>query len=203
VRSQRLDRVYRLIVSEITKLTHLDPVWDPLLIQHRYFFPMTIERNLEWLVAKQLLYIVYDDALLSTINRLMVTGQLTAILKTMIDLNETTTAVFSYTQNASQIADYMAATLSDRQGYVIPKVNGVPNPTLVQFYKTVASVDGRSLLVAFLEQCLLGEVFTLETLPNQYLRLNTTQYPYIAPEGGYYGINTPIRIFDYTIARSE
>lgn len=204
IRSDRPDKEYHLVLSETTAINKTAVEWDHLLIKYRYFFPMSIERNLDYLLEKGTFQITYNDAMLSLVHRLFQKGTLKARLKTMIELGECFTEIYAYTQNPAQISDYLAATRSQREDYTLPLVDpsdptSPPLDVIDTFYKTYASVEGRSLLVAFLEQCLIEGDITLDTLPKQFLRPNPKIYPYSVVAGGYYGFNTPLRVLTYNI----
>ena len=120
IRSDRKDVNYRIMVSETTSLKKTDPKWNRLLIKYRYFFPMTIERNIKHLIDNRYLYIAYDNSFLNLISQLSRRGQLKPILLKMVELGEDTNEIFSYTQNASQLADYLVYTQSKRTAYPSP-----------------------------------------------------------------------------------
>jgi hypothetical protein len=199
ITSGRSDKVYHLMLSESTNLFKMNKDWDQLLIEYRYFFPLTIERNIQALVKKKYFYVAYDNIFLSIIDRIDGAGQLKALLKTMIDLGEDTNEIYGYTQNPSQLADYLALTPSQRHPYQLPTGTDPISVLVNQYYTTKASVNGRSLLVAFIEQCLIAGYMSLDQVPEQYLEPNRTIYPYYAGQGGYYGFNTPLRVFNITI----
>ena len=203
VTSNRNDKVYRLVISETTTLRYTDTSWDQTLIKYRYFFPMTIERNIAYLVGKKYFYVNYDNSLLSLISGLFREGALKGILSTLVQLGEYTFEIFSYTQNPSQLADFMAYTQSQRTNYVLPQGTDSVSVMINTFYTQYTSVEGRSLLVAFLEQCLIAGFVTLDTLPEQYLEPSRTAYPYYYTNGGYYGINTPLRVINYTVVSQQ
>ena len=197
--SNRPDKVYHLVLSESTNLRRMDIKWDPILIKYRYFFPLTIERNIQHLINKRYLYIAYDNSVLTLIDKLESTGRLKSILTTLIELEEDTNQIYSYTQNASQLADYLTYTKSSRKNYVLPTGTDPVSNLVKEYYATKASVDGRSLFVAFIEQCLIAGHLTLDTIPKQYIEPNQAVYPYYSGQGGYYGFNTPLRVLSYTI----
>lgn len=199
ITSSRPDKVYHLMLSETTNLKKTDVAWDPLLIEYRYFFPLTIERNLQSLIDKRYFFIAYDDSLLTLISNLEHKGKLKTLLQTMVSLGECTNAIYSYTQNPSQLAEYLTATQSLRTDYAIPTGTDATSVLIQQYYSTIASIQGRSLFVAFIEQCLIGGYTTLNMVPSQYLKPNQTTYPYSNVEGGFYGFNTPLRVLNYTI----
>ena len=199
IRSDRKDKVYHLVLSETTNLNKMTVEWDDLLVKYRYFFPLTIERNLQTLIKKKYFYVAYDNTILAKIALLEREGRLKDLLKTMVLLEECTNEIYSYTQNPSQLADYMVYTPSSRKAYVLPIGTDQISTAVRQYYSTKASVEGRSLLVAFIEQCLISGYMTLDEIPAQYLEPNTAVYPYYNGQGGYYGFNTPVRIFNYTI----
>jgi hypothetical protein len=198
VRSSRGDKVYHLVISETTSLHNMSVEWDHLLIKYRYFFPMSIERNINSLIKKRYFYIGTDNAFLQLVNRLMKNGRVKSILKTMVDLGEYTQEIYSYTQNPSQLADFLLYTESMRKDYTVPTGDDDVSLVVQEYYATQASVDGRSLFVAFVEQCLIQGHLTLNTIPKQYLEPNQAVYPYYSGQGGYYGFNTPIRVINYT-----
>ena len=196
--SDRKDAVYHLMLSESTNLLKMNKDWDQFLIQYRYFFPLTIERNLQSLIKNKYFYIAYDDNFLSLIARLETGGRLKAILKILVDLEEDTNEIYGYTQNPSQLADYLAYTPSRRTDYSLPTGTDNTSVLVQQYYTTKASVEGRSLLVAFIEQCLIKGYIKLNQIPKQYLEPNRSIYPYYSGQGGYYGFNTPLRVLNYT-----
>lgn len=197
--SNRPDKVYHLVLSESTNLRRMDIKWDPILIKYRYFFPLTIERNIQHLVNKRYLYIAYDNSVLVLLDRLESTGRIKSILTTLVELEEDTNQIYSYTQNVSQLADYLTYTKSKRKNYVLPTGTDPVSNLIKEYYTTKASVDGRSLFVAFIEQCLIAGHLTLDTIPKQYIEPNQAVYPYYSGQGGYYGFNTPLRVLSYTI----
>lgn len=240
IQSNRPDKSYHLVISETTALKKTHPKWNGLLIRYRYFFPMTIERNIKHLVDNKYLYIDYDNSFLNLISKLGQQGELKGVLSEMIRLGEDTNELYSYTQNASQLADYLVYTQSKRSNYPHPLWNtNLPvndAAILANYYETEggyyvlkgsdgsllfgedgklllgydelpalplllqgASIHGRSLFVAFIEQCLIAGHITLNDVPIQYLRYDRTIYPYANVSGGYYGFNTPLRILRYNL----
>lgn len=240
VRSDRLDKTYHVMISETTALKKTDPKWDYLLLRYRYFFPMTIERNLKHLIDQKYMYVDYDNAFLNLISSLNQKRQLKPLLENMVVAGEVTNEIFSYTQNSSQLADYLVYTQSKRTQYPHPLWNTelpVNDAVILSHYYEAeggyyvlksndgtilfgadgklilgynalpelplllegTSIYGRSLFVAFIEQCLLARVLTINDIPMQYLRYNKSIYPYTNVSGGYYGFNTPIRVFRYDI----
>jgi hypothetical protein len=199
ISSNRLDKEYHLVFSETTSLFRTAYDWDESLIKYRYFFPMTIERNLQELINNKVFYVDYDNKFLTLISKLAKTGRLKPLLTALVTLDEDTNQLFLYTQNPSQLADYMVLTPSRREDYKLPTQTGPQYDLVREYYKTQASVFGRSLFVAFMEQCLLAGYVTLNTIPKEYLRPSKTMFPYFAGQGGYYGFNTPLRVINYTI----
>ena len=197
--SSRPDKVYHLVISETTNLQKTSPTWNELLIKYRYFFPMTIERNIQFLVNKKYFYIAYDNSLLNFINSLSNQLTLKPVLNSMILSGDITNEIYQYTQNSSQLADYMAYTQSQNKTYELPTGSDLVSVLIRSYYNTYASVEGRSLLVVFLEKCLAAGYITLDKLPKQYLSPNNSVYPYAAGQGGYYGFNTPFRVANYII----
>lgn len=199
VTSGRLDKSYHLVISETTDLKKTDPKWDRLLVKYRYFFPMTIERNIYSLIEKRFFQVEADNDFLSLISRLHSQGRLKTVLKDMVAAGEDTYELFSYTQNASQLADYLLYKKSKRDDYILPDPTTPELIAVNNYYSQITSVHGRSLFVAFIEQCLLKGYITLNDIPKQYLTPNQTIYPYTLSSGGYYGFNTPLRVFQYNI----
>lgn len=193
------EKQYHLVISETSDLQKTSPDWDYLLVKYRYFFPMTIERNLQYLVDKKYFHIEYDNKLINFINLLASRSQLKDIILEMIDLDECNNIIFSYTQNTSQLADYMASTKSLREGYVIPSTNSAADIRVQNFYTEYTSVEGRSLLVAFLELCIKYDYINISDLPKQYINFDSKTYPYVNHAGGFYGFNTPLRVTNYVI----
>jgi hypothetical protein len=199
VRSDRMDKEYHLVFSETTLLSRMMVDWDDLLIKYRYFFPMTIERNIQELIEKKYFYIDYDNSFLTLLSRLNLTGKLKPLLKTMVALGEDTNQIYHFTQNTSQLADYLVYTQSLRDTYELPQEDGEQYDRVRSYYSTTASVEGRSLFVAFIEQCLLNGYLTLANVPKEYLKPSKTMYPYYNGQGGYYGFNTPLRVINYSV----
>jgi hypothetical protein len=199
IRSNRPDKVYHLMLSEACDLSKLDKSWNTLLVKYRYFFPMTIERNLQTLINKRYFYVGYDNSLLGLIAKGFRDGSLKTIITAMIASGDVTNEIYGYTQNPSQFADFLAYTQSERHDYQVPTGTDPTSVMLQQYYLTQASPESRSLLVVFLEQCLINGSVTLDTLPQQYLEPNRTVFPYYAGQGGYYGFNTPLRVLNFAL----
>lgn len=198
IRSDRPDQVYHLMFSETTNLFKMTNDWDELLIKYRYFFPLTIARNIEHLIEKHYFTIVSDDSFLILLNKLKQNGKLYQILKTLVSLGEDTNEIYGYAQNVNQLSSYLLSTMSQRQNYQVPIGTDDISILIQNFYKDYASPESRSLFIAFLEQLLLNGLISLETLPKQYLDPNMTIYPYFE-NGAYYGFNTPFRILNAII----
>lgn len=204
ITSERPDKEYHLILSETTEFNKTNSSWDDLLIRYRYFFPLTIEKNLDALVQNRYLYVDNDNTLLSFIGRLSSKGKLGPVLKAMVNAEEDTNQIFGYTQNASQLADYLMNTPSMRENYSLPTTiptdpTSPPIPAVKEYYDTKASTKSRSLFTAFVEQNLIAGNLTVDTIPDQYLKANQTYFPYNYISGGYYGFNTPFRVFQYNL----
>lgn len=199
ITSSRNDKSYHFVLSETTDLQKVRPEWNDILIKYRYFFPMTIERNINHLIKQKYFYIDYDNRMLTLIGTLSKQGRLKSVLANMVTNGECTNEIYQYTQNPSQLADYLAYTQSLRDDYTIPTGTDSISVIIQQFYSTYASTEGRSLLIAFLEECLRQGYTTLDKLPDQYLRPNMTVYPFYNGDGGFYGFNTPLRVLTYNI----
>jgi hypothetical protein len=199
IRSNRKDKVYHLVLSETTELFRTDPIWDKILIKYRYFFPMTIERNLQKLIEKNVFYVGYHDNFLNLISKLSRQGKIKALLGTMVALGEVTNEIYAYTQNPSQLADFLVYTQSKRDDYALPTGTSEASLRVREYYEKHASVTSRSLFVAFMEVCLTLGYITLSEIPTQYLDPSRTMYPYYSGQGGFYGFNTPVRVFNITI----
>jgi len=114
-------------------------------------------------------------------------------------LGEVNNEVYAYTQNVSQLADYLVYTQSKRTDYKLPTGNNEAAQRVRDYYAQYASADSRSLFVAFMELCLTLGYVTLDTIPTQYLDPNRSMYPYYSGQGGYYGFNTPTRVFNIAL----
>lgn len=199
IKSNRPDKVYHLVLSETTSLFKMDMSWDRLLVKYRYFFPLTIERNLKALIDKRYFRISYDDSFLGLIARLEKASALKHVLSRLVLLGEDTNGIYHYTQNPSQLADYLVYTQSKRDDWELPTGTSEQDLIVQEFYKTKTSTSGRSLFIAFLEQCLILDHLKLDDVPMQYITPNKTVYPYYNGQGGYYGFNTPLRVINHTI----
>lgn len=191
VQSTRPDRCYHLILSETTDLYQTDSTWNNVLLKYRYFFPLTIERNLNRLITQRMFVVRADDYLLTIVNRMNIQGVLGNVLRQMVADGETDQSIFGYTQNATQLLEYLAITPSERQDFVVPD-----DPILQEYYSTIASPESRSLLVVFIEWALLLGELNINDVPEQYLQPNPEAFPYLPVSGGYYGFNTPLRILN-------
>jgi len=203
VTSNRNDKSYHLVVSETTNLQKTDTLWDNILVKYRYFFPMTIERNIQRLIKNKYFYIATENRTISLISKLFNNGQIKSVLSGMVTNNEITNEIYSYTQNPSQLADYMAYTQSQNITYTLPTGSDSTSVLVREYYSTVASVSGRSLLVVFIEECLKRGFIDLTNVPDQYLKPNDVIYPYYQGTGGYYGFNTPLRVLTYNIGSEQ
>lgn len=103
-------KVYRILVSEATDLKWVHPKWYPTLLKYRFFFPMTIERNLNILLNAGGAQITSDPELTLLIARLMQKRQLDSIIENLITRRAADYHIYSYTKSAQQFGDYIGLT---------------------------------------------------------------------------------------------
>lgn len=181
----KIKNIYRIVVSEAMDVRTVHPKWYPTLLQYRYYFPMTIERSLAYLVSMGYYAITPEHTLLKLINRVKMRGLLDPIIQAMIDSKRVDSSIYQYTQTTEQFADYLTNTRAN------------------VFTTDADSVkDTLTLLDVFSAVCVKSKIITLDALPDKYLR-TPKGYPYGAGQGGFYEFNVPIRIWNVTIDRSQ
>ncbi len=169
-----LAKNYRLVLSEATDLNWVLPKWYPTLLQYRFFFPMTIERNLNILLNNNVVQITADLALIGLVNTLMKKNQLDAIIKAWIAAGETSYLIFGYTQTARQFADYISLT----------EASVTVNSTLYDL---------------FIAACIAANYITAALPPPSRSLRTPTGYPYGQGQGGFNAFNLPLRIFNVSL----
>ena len=193
------NRVYHLVISETTNIQMLNVDQNELLIRYRYFFPLTMERQINDYIKKGVFKIEADTRLINLIGDLLYTGRLRPLFTAMIAAGECGNEIFHYTQNALQVSDYLEATQSKRLNYTIPTGTDAVSVAVQTYYANTASVDGRSLMVAFIEQCIISGYLTPDSVPTQALIPSRKYFPFAVTEGGYYAFNTPLRIIRFSL----
>lgn len=178
----RVHGIYRAVISETTDLRQVDPKWYPVLLKYRYYFPMTVFRNLNFLVSMGYYAVTPGNELLSLINRVKQRGAFDQVVAEMIKSGECDTSIYQYTQTTEQFADYISNTQS--------KIPSTGKPL---------DIVGKVLFNTFLDVCILKKYVSPTNLPSMYLR-TPKGYPYGPGQGGFPNLQIPLRIMYVNIA---
>ncbi len=180
--ASRTKNTYRIVLSEQTNLKLLDPKWYPVLLQYRYFFPLTIARNLNFLSTMNYFTITSDDMLCRLVRHVISLGQMDTLLTGLITAGLATYEVRHFTQTIEQFADYICNT----------KAGVTPGESL-------SDQVSRTVFDAFCDACVQAGYISDINRPQQYLR-TPKGYPYGPGQGGTNTFQIPLRVFNVTIA---
>ena len=169
--------IYRVMLSEAADIRTIDPKWQDTILQYRYFFPMTIFRNLNYLVSMGRYCVRGDNALINLIKRLNQTDKLSYYLEKMVSGGYTDGTIYHYTQTSTQFADYITDTRAHMDRDTTSDADYVKD-TLFDVLMSMLIADG---------------FISAAQKPREYLRL-PNGYPYGAGAGGWVSFNTPLRI---------
>ena len=181
----KIKNIYRIVISEALDVKTVNPKWYPVLIQYRYYYPMTIQRSLAYLTSLGYYAITPDHTLLKLINKVKMRGLLDPIIQSMIASKRVDSKIYQYTQTTEQFADYLTNTRA--------KVFSTDADTIK---------ESSTLFDVFCAVCIKSNLITETTLPDKYLR-TPKGYPYGAGQGGFYEFNVPIRVWNVVIDRRE
>lgn len=159
---------YHMVLYEATNITHVDQKWVRVMMDHRWFFPVTILRHTDYLVKQKFLTITPDHDLLRRIDRWMYTGKLDAYIKVMIQKGHATPYIYQFTMTPSQFGDYITNTPSKKD----------PRFDLYDILIYIGRESGD-----------IGE----RNMPNRYLRTRSG-YPILPNKSGFWGFNAPLRV---------
>ncbi len=180
--ASRIKNTYRIVLSEQTNLKMLDPKWYPVLLQYRYFFPLTIARNLNFLCTMNYFTITSDDALCRLVRHVIALGQMDNLLTSLITAGAASYEVRQFTQTIEQFADYICNT----------KAGIIAGETLLDDVS-------RTVFDAFCDACVQAGYITETARPQKYLR-TPKGYPYGPGQGGTDSLQIPLRVFNITLA---
>mgnify|MGYP001173699516 CR=1 FL=1 len=195
VKSCGMSRRYHLVISEATKLTYLNSAYYESLLKYRYYFPLTIVRNMTTLVKQGFFTISVGSFLVETVRISMASQKLYDYIATWIAQGITTQEIFQYCCNAAQFADWISNTLSNVQ--VLTLTTGTPTGLKnAQAYLASLSVGNPlSLYNVFVATALANEELDPQRLPTPYLMVGNG-YPYLLQSESHYGLTTPFRILN-------
>lgn len=184
----RPQHIYRVVLSEATNIRNVNRKFFQLIVQNRYFFPMTIFKNLNYLCSIGEFCVTSGTSPGATESQLVLLlkmlegkGMLRKYLLRLIEDGYACGMIFQFTQNMYQLADYLTNTQA--------RLN--PNVTLQnQRYSS-------SLFTVLMNILIADGVISSHQKPQQYLRL-PIGWPYGQDAGGWAHFNTPFRIQDTT-----
>lgn len=164
---------YHIVLSEATDLRYMDDKYIRLLMRYRWYFPLTIARNLQRLIDLGHYTLDRANTALMIIEQCMYSGNLDKHIRTLIHAGHVTHHIFQYTATAYQFCDYLMNTRS--------------------------LITGRYLFDEMVEIGLNAGCIKEGMIPRPYVR-GPNGWPIHQPPGGSTnGINTPIRIFNANI----
>lgn len=192
-----MSRRYHLVISEATKVSYLNRQYYADLLEHRYFFPMTIVRNLDFMVKQGYFTISSGNQLVATVQQLMSTETIYAYIQEWIKDGETTEEIYQYCGNAAQLADYLSNTKSKNQSTQVSADLTHALPENVQaattYLQTSVPSDNKSLYNTLIATSLADGTVTSDNIPTPYM-IAGNGYPYTTKQESYYGFTSPFRI---------
>ncbi|CAM6000868.1 unnamed protein product [Sphagnum balticum] len=105
-------RRYHVVISEINDIGYLDPKWIPTVLQYRTFFPITIIKNLQYLIDRGYCYVDTSNAVLNLIQRAIRNGYIDTQISALIAAGHVNEQMYAYATTVEQLAEYMLHTFS-------------------------------------------------------------------------------------------
>lgn len=183
----RVCNVYRVVVSEATVFDRMDRKWAQVIADNRWYFPMSIITNLNYLISTGAMKLGGGNKLTNLIRGLRNSDQLSRVIEAMITAGAAE-HIWSFTQTDGQFAAYLCS-----EPFVPPFIENSENPM------SILDVRITSLFDLFIQACLALNLCTQSMVPElQVLATNTE--PYQVTNGGLLnGFNVPLRVFYDTI----
>jgi hypothetical protein len=194
-------RNYRLVISETTNIQYTDLMWNSILMKYRYFFPLTIARNISELIDVGCFVTTVDSGFYSTLVNMSNAGTLGTVLSKMIADGDDTSVLLGYASTTDQLTSYLVDRNSMVRNYTLPTDASAESVKLRYYYSKYASVKSRSLLTVFVGIAFSKGYLAEEDIPSVNFEPNREVFPLFTTDGGYYGINTPFRVLSGTISR--
>lgn len=222
-KTRYLKTVYRVVLSECMNFHTIDRKWYPVIVKYRYYFPMTIIRNVDALIKQKVLTITPPDELFKFITYLKKTQQLDKVIKRMVELGFAPNGFFQFTQSANQFADYISTSrimtcqdvrnknpvtnnLPDQdyfhvQYYLTNPVNGsiLIKPDDSDYFDKTSNV---TLLEIFTKICVDMKLLDPDIKFTPRLFYDST-FLHMIENGNRYAYNAPLRIINATISKAE
>lgn len=173
--ADRPTHVYRIVVSETTVLDRIDRKWAEVVATYRWFFPMTIIENLNYLIKTGAMTIGTGNELTTLISGLRSNGMLWPVVDDMVAQGAVSNLA-QYTQTNGQFASYIC---NHPFQFPDPSLYNKPTGTLFDLFASV---------------CVARGLFTQSLIPR--LQVDTIGVnPYQVTDGGLlYGFNSPLRV---------
>ena len=175
--ADRPQGIYRVVLSEAGLIRTLNPKWLDVILKYRYFFPMTVFRNLDYLSKMGRYTVTSDNSLINLIMRLNASDKLGYYIDKMISLGYATGEAYEYTQTATQFSDYITSTRAR-----VDENNATPQ----QYY-------GSDLFTVLMDLLQADGIITAQTRPTEYVA-TPKGWPYGAGRGGWLSFNVPLRV---------
>ena len=180
--ADRKEHIYRVVLSEAMDIKLVKRKFFNLILKNRYFFPMTIFQNLNYLCQIGEYCVSSDGKLVTLLKELDGKGLLKNYLARLVKEGYASGYIFQFTQTIYQLADYLCNTQA--------KFN--PNVTLEN------EIFQSSLFTVLMNILEADGIISPDQRPPEYLRL-PKGWPYGPSAGGWYNFNTPLRIQDTTL----
>lgn len=194
-----LDKRYHLLISEATLMDYLNKAYYPDVMEHRYFFPMTIIRNMKFMVSHGYFTTTSGNALVATVQQMMYSKEIYTYIDEWIAAGETTEEIYQYCGNAAQLADYMTNTLSNKQDTTVTTDTTKATPdglAAASMYLTRSvPLANKSLYNTFIATSLSVGSVSSDNIPSPYA-IAGSGYPYTTQQDDNYGITSPFRIIN-------
>lgn len=175
--ADRLQGIYRIVLSEASSIRILDPKWQTTIIQNRFFYPMTIFRNMAYLVSMGRYVVTSDDKLINLIKYLNKSDKLWYYIDRMVKGGFCDGQAFHYTQTSTQFADFITNTQAHMDRNTTSD-DDYYSKTLFDVLMDMLEADG---------------IIRPGNRPQEYMR-TPKGYPYGSGAGGWLSFNTPLRV---------
>lgn len=205
---------YHYVISEAQNFQRVHPKWYPELLKYRYFFPLTIMKNLSYFLRMGIYSISVDDGVTKLINQLMKNGRFKSVVNEMVGSGEATPEIYQYIATANQFADYITETRSNNVTLTLNEVmtqsfpsdvipdNSGSSVKIIEYSYDDTVTYGRTLFDCFTDICLKRNYIPNKLNMQSHLR-TPKGYPYGPEQGGFNGFTVPLRVLNFTVSQGR
>lgn len=173
-------KVYRIVISEASDFGTIDPKWATVIANYRWYFPISIIRNLNYLVRNNVLRIGPGNKITAVIGSLRNNGHLWDVVTAMVG-SGADSRIYDMMQTDGQLESYLCNT---------PWITTDPS-------------TGDNIRVAlyslFVQTCVQKGFYAKNILPELTIE-SVNGYPYQVTDNGILSTyNMPLRVLQSTL----